>query len=66
MTNPRTVLTEDEVDKIRDLYEGDQHLPRPKRYWTGPRLAEKFEISLRYVRYIIACERRYKSHDEEI
>lgn len=56
--NPRAVLTDDEVDQMRDLYEADRHKPRADRYWTAPRLAEKFEVSLRHVWYVLSYERR--------
>ena len=56
--NASTKLTDDEVEALRTLYEEDQVLPRGQRFWTAPRLAEKFEISLRYVRMLVAYERR--------
>lgn len=56
--NPRAVLTDDEVDQMRDLYEADRGKPRATRYWTAPRLAEKFEVSLRHVWYVLSYERR--------
>lgn len=56
--NPRAVLTDDEVDQLRTLYEQDRDKPRSERFWTGPRLAEKFEISIRNVWYIVGYQRR--------
>ena len=56
--NPRAELSDAEVDHIRDLYEEDRGKPRAERYWTAPRLAEKFEVSLRHIWYIISGERR--------
>lgn len=57
-SNPNAILTDDEVDRMRDLYEQDRSKPKSERYWTGPRLAEKFEVSLRHVRYVLSYERR--------
>lgn len=56
--NPRAILTDAEVDMIRDLYEGDRAKPRAQRHWTGARLAEAFEVSIRHVWYIVGYERR--------
>lgn len=56
--NPRAQLSDDEVDMLRDLYEADRYKHRSVRFWTAPRLAEKFEISLRAVWYILSYERR--------
>lgn len=56
--NPNATLTDGEVDQLRDLYEQDRFKPRSERYWTAPRLAEKFEITLRAVWYILSYERR--------
>lgn len=56
--NPQATLTDDEVDMLRDLFDEDRHKPRAERYWTAPRLAEKFEISVRHVWYIIGGQRR--------
>lgn len=56
--NPRATLSDDEVDMLRTLYEVDRYKPRAERFWTAPRLAEKFEITLRSVWYILSYERR--------
>lgn len=56
--NPRAVLTDAEVDQLRDLYELDRGKPRAERYWTAPQLAATFEISLRHVWYLLSYERR--------
>lgn len=56
--NPRAQLSDDDVDMLRTLYEEDRQLPREQRQWTATRLAEKFEISLRYVRYLLSYQRR--------
>lgn len=56
--NPRAVLTDDEVDQMRDLYDEDRGKPRASRFWTAPKLAEKFEVSLRHVWYILSYTRR--------
>lgn len=56
--NPRAVLSDDEIELMRSLRESENHVPRAKRYWTGPRLAEKFEVTLRHVRYVLAYQRR--------
>lgn len=56
--NPNAALTDVEVDQMRDLYEADRHKPRKDRYWTAPRLAEKFEVTLRHVWYILGYQRR--------
>jgi len=56
--NPRAQLSDDDVDMLRALYEEDRQLPREQRQWTAIRLAEKFEISLRYVRYLLSYQRR--------
>lgn len=56
--NPRAVLSDAEVDQMRDLYEIDRNKPRAERFWTAPRLAEKFEVSLRHVWYVLSYERR--------
>lgn len=56
--NPQATLTDGEVDQLRDLFEADRYKAKGERYWTAPRLAEKFEISLRHVWYIIGGQRR--------
>lgn len=56
--NPRAVLTDDEVEQIRQLWDSEAHLPKGKRFWTGKRLAEKFEISERHVRNIVGYHQR--------
>lgn len=62
--NPRATLTDDEVEQLRTLYESEQHLAKRQRYWTGPRLAEKFEISLRHVWNILSYKQRVNSADD--
>jgi hypothetical protein len=54
----QAVLSDAEVEQIRTLYERDRDKPRAERYWTLPRLAEKFETSLRNVNYIVRYQRR--------
>lgn len=56
--NHNAVLTDGEVDMIRDLYEQDRDKPLAERFWTQARLAEKFETSRRNVRYIVNYKRR--------
>ena len=62
--NPRAVLSDDEVELLRSLRDGEAHLPRARRYWTAPRLAEKFEISVRHVWYILSYKQRVQSADD--
>lgn len=57
-THHRALLTDDDVDAIRDLYEEDRFKPRGTRFWTPRRLAEKYEISVRYVKRIVQYEVR--------
>ena len=54
----QATLTDAEVDQIRQLYEADRFKPRAERFWTLPRLAEKFETSRRNVIYIVRYQRR--------
>lgn len=61
--NPRATLTDDEVELIRQLRESEAHLPKRQRYWTGKRLAEKFEISERHVWYICGYQQRVLGGD---
>lgn len=63
--NPKAVLTDEEVEQLRSLRESEDHLPRNKRFWTGERLAEKFEISVRQVWNILGYKQRTLSADEE-
>lgn len=63
--NSQATLSDEEVELLRQLYEGDHGRPRAERYWTGPRLAEKFEISVRHVRYLLSYQRRAASKGEE-
>ena len=57
-THHRALLTDDDVDAIRDLYEEDRFKPRGTRLRTPRRLAEKYEISVRYVKRIVQYEVR--------
>jgi hypothetical protein len=56
--NPRAALTDDEVELLRSLRDSEAHLPQRKRYWTGRRLADKFEISVRQVWNIVHYHQR--------
>lgn len=56
--NPATVLTDDEVDMIRDLYAEDRHKPLADRFWTRRRLSEKFGVTERYVTMIVTFRAR--------
>lgn len=56
--NPRAVLTDDDVETIRQLWDSEEGVPKGKRFWTGARLAEKFEISERHVRNIVGYHQR--------
>ena len=58
-------LSDDDVDMIRELYEVDRFKPRAERFWTASRLAEKFEISLRYVFYVVSYTRRVPTIEDE-
>ena len=63
--NPRAALTDDEVELLRSLRDSEAHLPKRKRYWTGPRLAEKFDISVRQVWNIVHYHQRTLNAGEE-
>lgn len=63
--NPRAVLTDDEVEQLRSLRDSEAHLPRAKRYWTAPRLAEKFEVSVRQVWNYLSYTQRVLSKEED-
>ena len=56
--NPRAILSDEEVDLMRDLYEADKDKPRDERYWTIARLMEKFELSRRQVFNIVGYHQR--------
>lgn len=56
--NGRARLTDDEVQLLRDLRDGDRLTPRRDRFWTIPKLAETFDISKTMVNKIIAGDRR--------
>lgn len=56
--NPRATLTDGEVELLRQLYDADRDLPSAQRHWTAPRLAEKFEISVRHVFNIVGYHQR--------
>lgn len=56
--NPRAVLTDEEVDMIRELFEEDRDKPRGERYWTYDRLSEKFEVSRRHIANIVGYHQR--------
>ena len=58
LANARCTLTDDDIDMIRDLYEADRFTPRAQRYWSTSRLAEKFGVSVRYVKRIVRYEVR--------
>jgi hypothetical protein len=64
LNNAKTKLTDDEVDMIRDLYEADRFKPRGVRYWSTSRLAEKFEVSKRYVILIVNYQARVAPLDK--
>lgn len=51
--NPATVLTDDDVDMIRDLYAEDRFKRRAERFWTCQMLAVKFGVSKRYIHEIV-------------
>ena len=59
----RAVLTDDEVDAMRNLRDSELHLPPATRYWTLDRLAEKFEISRRQVVNIVGYIQRASRED---
>jgi hypothetical protein len=63
--NSQATLSDGEVELIRQLYEGDRHKRRPDRFWTAPQLAERFEVSLRHIRYITSYQRRAEGKPEE-
>ncbi len=63
--NPRAKLTDDDVDQMRDLYEADRFKPFAIRFWTLPRLAEKFEVSRRQVINIVTYRQRVRTLDDE-
>ena len=56
--NGRARLTDDEVQLLRDLRDGDRFTPLRDRFWTRAKLAETFEISISTVNKIISGERR--------
>ena len=56
--NPRAVLSDGEVELMRQLFEADRVLPAGQRHWTAPRLAEKFEVSVRHVWNIVGYRQR--------
>jgi hypothetical protein len=56
--NPQAQLSDAEVELLRSLYEADKRLPRAERMWTGHALADKFEITVRHVWYILSYQRR--------
>lgn len=56
--NGRARLTDDEVQLLRDLRDGDRLTPLRYRFWTIAKLAETFEISVAMVNKIIAGKRR--------
>lgn len=58
VNNARCTLTDDDIDQIRDLYEADRFKPYAIRYWSTSRLAEKFDVSVRYVKRIVRYEVR--------
>jgi len=62
-TNPVAVLTDDEVDMIRDLFAEDRFKPYGVRFWSYARLAEKFGVSRRYVIDIVAYRARVAPRD---
>ncbi len=59
----RAVLTDDEVDAMRELRDSELHLRPAVRYWTLDRLAEKFEISRRQVVNIVGYIQRASRED---
>lgn len=59
----RAVLTDDEVERMRELRESELHLRPADRYWTLERLAEKFEISRRQVVNITCYIKRVARSD---
>lgn len=56
--NPRAKLSDDEVEMLRSLHEEDKRQPRGRRVWTAALLAEKFEISVRHVYFLLSYSRR--------
>lgn len=62
--NPRAVLTDDEVERIRSLRDSEADQPRSKRFWTIKRLAEKFEVSTRQIDNILAYKQRTMSAED--
>lgn len=62
--NPRATLTDDEVELMRALRDGEEQIPKRERYWTGPRLAEKFDVSVRQVWNILGYHQRRQGADD--
>lgn len=56
--NPQAKLSDDEVELLRTMWEADRELPRAERQWSATTLAEKFEISVRHLWYIVGNQRR--------
>lgn len=56
--NPRATLTDGDVELLRSLFEADRDLPAAQRHWTAPRLAAKFEISVRHVWNLVGYKQR--------
>lgn len=56
--NGRARLTDDEVQLLRDLRDGDRLTPLRDRFWTQIKLAETFEISVSMVDKITSGRRR--------
>lgn len=59
----RAVLTDAEVDAIRELWDSEEHVQPWNHYWTLERLAEKFEISRRQVVNIVGYIQRASRED---
>lgn len=56
--SPQAVLTDREVELIRELYESNARDDRGKRMWTIKKLAVKFEISKSHCGRIVSYRAR--------
>jgi hypothetical protein len=63
--NPRAALTDEEVELLRSLRDSEAHLPKRRRYWTGAKLAEKFDITERQVWNILGYHQRVQTAGDQ-
>lgn len=68
----KNVLTDAEVELIRNLYEADRYKLRKERFWTPQRLAEKFECHRDTIQKYVAyrrrgrCERAFRGRQKDL